>query len=99
MYEYALGPVDRVTCGSTWRTQQRCGCSGEPCVRRSCAAGGLPACAGVDESWTPPRVSNTLSKGHKRIPSRASGLVQIAKALIDITTRKSASVPENRLFP
>src|SRR3954447_15007225 len=83
MYEYALGPVDRVTCGSTWRTQQRCGCSGEPCVRRSCAAGGLPACAGVDESWTPPRVSNTLSKGHKCIPSRASGLVQIAKALTD----------------
>jgi hypothetical protein len=31
-------------------------------------------------SWTPPSVSNTLSKCHKTIPRRASGLVQIANA-------------------
>ena len=55
----------------------------ESCVRRSCAAGDLPACAGVDVSWTPPWVSNTLSKCHKGIPCRASGLVQIACALIE----------------
>jgi hypothetical protein len=33
-------------------------------------------------SWTPPSVSNTLSKCHKTIPRRASGLVQIANALV-----------------
>jgi hypothetical protein len=33
-------------------------------------------------SWTPPSVSNTLSKCHKTIPRRASGLVQIAESLI-----------------
>jgi hypothetical protein len=47
-------------------------------VGRSCAAGDLPASAGVDVSWTPPSVSNTLSKCHKGIPCRASGRVQIA---------------------
>jgi hypothetical protein len=51
--------------------------------RRKCSqlAGDPPACVGVDVSWTPPRVPNTLSKCHRCIPSRASGLVQIANAL------------------
>src|SRR5271169_493081 len=77
----ALGPADRVTGGSILQTQRRCGCSDESCVRRSCAAGDLPACAGVDVSWTPPWVPNTLSKCHRSITSRASGLVQIVDAL------------------
>src|SRR5271156_267555 len=67
-----------LTCESTWRTQRRCGCSDGSCVRRSCAAADLPACADVGESWTPPWVSKTLSKCHRGITSRASGLVQIA---------------------
>ena len=55
MREHALDQVDRVTCGSTSRTPQRCGCSGARCVPKSCAARDLPACAGVDVSWTPLR--------------------------------------------
>src|SRR5580658_3032997 len=81
MCERVQVQVDRVTCGSILQTQQLCGCSDGSCVRRSCAAGDLPACAGVDVSWTPPWVSNTLSKGHRGIPCRASGLVQISSAV------------------
>src|ERR1700677_1239189 len=80
MSERAPGPADRVTCGSILQTRQPYGCSGGSYVGRSCAAGDLPACVGVDVSWTPPSVSNTLSKCHKGIPCRASGLVQIANA-------------------
>lgn len=43
----------------------------------------FPACADLDESWTPPRVSITLSKCHRSMPCLASGLVQIAKSLRD----------------
>jgi hypothetical protein len=43
-------------------------------------------------SWTPPSVSNTLSKCHKTIPRRASGLVQIADARFqDFLSSKRAS--------
>src|SRR5215469_13209353 len=83
MYERVQVQVDQVTCGSVLQTQQRCGCSDGLSVRRSCAAGDLPACAGVDVSWTPPWVSNNLPKCHRGIPCRAGGLVQIAKALTD----------------
>src|ERR1700758_3106922 len=97
MYERVQVQVDQVTCGSVLQTQQRCGCSDGSCVRKSCAAGDPPACAGVDVSWTPPRVSNTLSKCHRGIPSRASGLVQIAESLIEpkISPQMSASVMES----
>src|SRR5580704_3013813 len=84
MCERVQVQVDRVTCGSVLQTQQRCGCSDGSCVRRSCAAGDPPACAGVDVSWTPPWVSNTLSKCHRGITSRASGLVQIAKSQTEL---------------
>ena len=43
-----------------------------------CNTAPVVACAGVDVSWTPPSVPNTLSKLHRSISSRASGLVQIA---------------------
>jgi hypothetical protein len=68
-------------CVNVFRSKLISGCSDGSCVRRSCAAGDPPACAGVDVSWTPPWVSNTLSKCHRGITSRASGLVQIAKPL------------------
>src|SRR5580692_11481268 len=96
MCERVQVQVDRVTCGSILQTQQLCGCSDGSCVRRSCAAGDLPACAGVDVSWTPPWVSNTLSKGHRGIPCRASGLVQIAEARFERSpVWKGASINRN----
>ena len=57
-------------------------CSGEPSARISSVAGDPPACVGVAVSWTPPSGSNTLCKRHRTITRRASGLVQIANALI-----------------
>jgi hypothetical protein len=66
---------------------ETCRYTSESCAENSCAAGDLPACADVGESWTPPSGAQTLSNYHCCASCRASGLVQIANALIDNGTR------------